>query len=462
MSVGRREPPERPAANTGVAPPHSLAAEQSVLGAILIAPNCLPGLTRDGLLAEHFYRDRHRAIYAAMLALDGRGDAIDVLTVTVELEQHGRLQEAGGRAAIDELTGGVPGLGAVRRYARIVVEHWQARQTLAATYMIQTGIASGDPEAVEEGRRMLDATTVAPGVTDGYLGAGVLGSHMFDWMAAEPDEGLPTPVDLPSLAGMIRLRPGHMTILAAWPSCGKTAVAMALAAATGRRKHRTVIWTNEDTAEELAAKHVCSVTGIPASVISDRRVTDHRMARVVAEFGRLPFEVQPCHDWTAEQVAAHIRQVRPAVAIVDHFHNLSRIGTTSEVDESIRVLAAAAGQTGCHLVMAAQLNRARMSGVCKPPPVAADLRGSGMFLAACHTMLLVHRDEEEIDDDARGKTGQALQLDTGSVMVAKNKVTGKTGLVRVVWDVSRLRFVEPARGRDFVEPSPGSVEDVGF
>lgn len=453
--------PDSQALRTGVAPPHSIEAEEAVLGGILLS-DAIPGMLQEGLAAEHFFRDRHRAVYAAMLALHEQGTAVDVLTVTVELEQHGKLEAIGGRAAVDALTGGVPGLGGIRRYARIVIEHWQARQVLAATYTMQAGILDHDAAMVEDGRRMLDATTVAAGVTDGYLGAGVLGSHMFDWMAEKPDEGLPTPVDLPSLAGMIRLRPGHMTILAAWPSAGKTGVALALAAATGARGHRTVIWTNEDTAEELAAKHVCSMTGIPASVISDRRVTDRRMGRVVEEFGRLPFEVQPCHDWTAEQVAAHIRQVRPAVAIVDHFHNLSRIGTTSEVDESIRVLAAAAGQTGCHLVTAAQLNRARMSGVCKPPPVAADLRGSGMFLAACHTMLLVHRDEEEIDDDARGKTGQARQLDTGSVMVAKNKVTGKTGLVRVVWDVTRLRFVEPVRGRDYTEPVAGSVEAEGF
>jgi len=234
-----------------------------------------------------------------------------------------------------------------------------------------------------------------------------------------------------------------------------TASALQLAASIGAAGHRVVIWSNEDTAEELVAKHVMAATGIPASIVSDRRLTDSRMKHVLAELGRLPFEVQPCHDWSAAQVASHIRQVRPAVAIVDHFHNLAGIGKVTETDEAIRVLAAVAGQAGCHLILCAQLNRNRMSGVCKPPPVAADLRGSGMFLAAAHTLILVHRDEEESEDTLSGKTGKAVQLATGSVDVAKNKVTGQTGIVRVSFDARRLRFVEGEVDDPVVEGSAG-------
>ncbi len=447
---------------TGIAPPHSIEAEQSVLGGILISDRILATLRmQEGLRAAHFYRDRHRAIYEAMCSLGDDGATLDVLTVSEHLRSSGRLEEAGGKAAIDELTGGVPGLGGIRRYAQIVVEHWVRREQIAAAYEQLAAISAHD--AAGHGEALQRAlVVVANGVSDGFLGEGALADHMMRWLAETPDEGLPTPAHLPSLARMVRLRPGHLTILAAWPSGGKTSTALAMGAATGSAGHRTIIWTNEDTEVALVAKHVAAMTGVPADVIEDRRVTDGRMAQVLAEFGRLPFEVQPCHDWTAAQIAAHIRQVRPAVAIVDHFHNLSSIGKVAEIDESIRVLAAAAGQTGCHLILAAQLNRARLSGVCKPPPVAADLRGSGMFLAAAHTMLLVHRDEEEIDDQVTGKTGKAVQLETGSVDVAKNKVTGKTGIVRVVFDTERLRFVEQARPREREAAAETSPESMGF
>ncbi len=430
-------------ATAPVSADHSLEAEQSVLGGVLLSDRAMAGLRlEEGLAAEHFYRDRHRTIWQAMCALNDRGDAINVLTVTVELDQAGHLAAVGGKAAIDELTGGVPGLGGIRRYARIVVEYWVRRERGIAAHEQLAALEQHDSERYEQALQRAH-TVVAAGATAGYLGPDALGAHMLDWMDAPADDGLPLPVVLPSLARMLRLRAGHTTVIAAFPSHGKTTTALQFADATGSNGHRTVIWSNEDTREELAAKHVNAVTGIPASVITDRRVADSRMGRVVAEFGRMPFEVQPCHGWTAAQIAAHIRQVSPAVAIVDHFHNLAAIGTTAELDESIRVLAAAAGQTGCHLIVCAQLNRSRLTGVCKPPPVLSDLRGSAMFEAAAHTMLLVHRDEEEIEDEVRGRTGKARQLESGAIDVAKNKVTGKTGVVRVVFD-ERLRFVEPA------------------
>jgi replicative DNA helicase len=364
-----------------------------------------------------------------------------VLTVTAELEHRGLLEQAGGKAAIDALTGGVPGLGGVRRYAQIVIERYVDRERLSAAVEQQTGVLTHDDEMWERGVQRAH-TVVANGVADGFLGRDRLAEHMRSWLQEPEDVGLPFPAVLPRVARMVRLRAGHTLVLGAWPSGGKTMTALAMAAAAGSAGHRTVVWTNEDTAEELVAKHVQSVTGIPASVIGDRCTTDERMPKVLEAIDRVPFEVQPCHDWTAAQIAAHVRRERPAVAVVDHFHNLQGIGTVPDTDESIRVLAAAAAQVGCLLVLCAQLNRNRMNGVCKPPPVAADLRGSGMFLSACHTMLLVHRDEEEAEDPVRGKLGQAVALDTGSVNVAKNKVTGRTGVVRVLFDAERLRYVE--------------------
>lgn len=441
-------------------PPHSLQAEQAVLGAVLLSDKCLPGLRlQEGLVAAHFYRDRHRLIFEAMCVLADRGAHVDVLTVTAELDQAGTLEAVGGRAAIDELTGGVPGLGGVRRYAQIVTEHWRRREQLSAAYEQATGILNHDDELYQAGLQRAHAV-VAHGVADGFLGKDRLADHMLSWLREQPDEGLPMPAELRSLANMVNLRPGHMTLVAAWPSGGKTALSLALAAATGSAGHRTVIWSNEDTAEALTAKHINAVTGIPASRIEKRDLRDDDWPAILTELGRLPFEVQPCADWDARQVAAHIQQVRPAVAVVDHFHNLARIGTVAEVDEAIRLLAAAALQTGTHLILCAQLNRNRMSGVCKPPPVAADLRGSGMFLAACHTMLLVHRDEEELADGSGSKLGQAVQLETGSVNVAKNKVTGRTGVVRLVFVSRQLRFIEAAKDEPPVVP--GSPDDFGF
>src|SRR5947208_3055647 len=120
-----------------VTPPHNLDAEQSVLGAILLSDRSLYALViEEGLRAEDFYRDRHAVIYEAMLALYNDSEPVDVLTVTDRLRSAGRLDEIGGPAAVDELTGVVPAAGHARRYAQIVREHALLRRLLKASYQI--------------------------------------------------------------------------------------------------------------------------------------------------------------------------------------------------------------------------------------------------------------------------------------------------------------------------------------
>src|SRR3979409_1511873 len=98
-----------PAVNGAHTPPHNLEAEQSVLGAILLTDRPMYALViEEGLRPEDFYRERHRLIYEAMLDLYNESEPVDVLTVTDRLRQSGKLDEAGGSAAVDELAGLVP------------------------------------------------------------------------------------------------------------------------------------------------------------------------------------------------------------------------------------------------------------------------------------------------------------------------------------------------------------------
>src|SRR3954467_12398768 len=119
---GHSQPPPAPA--IGAAPPHSIEAEQSVLGAILLSERTLYGLViEEGLRAEDFYRDRHRLIYESVLALYKESEPIDPLTVVEHLRSRGELDNAGGPGEVENLTGSVPAVGNARRYGRIVREH---------------------------------------------------------------------------------------------------------------------------------------------------------------------------------------------------------------------------------------------------------------------------------------------------------------------------------------------------
>src|SRR6201986_2032175 len=129
------------------APPHNLEAEKSVLGAILLDERHLHSLlVEEQLRPEHFYREQHGAVFAAMLELYEGDSKIDHLTVAERLRQHGKLEEVGGPAAIDELAGWVPAAGHAREYGAIVHDNFKLRALLTASYEIQASVLSREAQ----------------------------------------------------------------------------------------------------------------------------------------------------------------------------------------------------------------------------------------------------------------------------------------------------------------------------
>ena len=140
-------------------PPQNLEAEESVLGAMMVSEGSITPVILDVRLhAEDFYRDRHRAIFAAIRTLYERSEPIDALTVSEFLAQHGDLDEAGGKDQVATLASTVPAPGNARHYAQIVKQNALLRRLLGAAQTIQQSVheRDGEPEAlVEDAERML-------------------------------------------------------------------------------------------------------------------------------------------------------------------------------------------------------------------------------------------------------------------------------------------------------------------
>jgi replicative DNA helicase len=156
-------------------PPHNLEAERSVLDAILIcgALALEPIAVEERLRPDDFYREGHALIYRAMLALHGRREPIDTLTVSGQLGEDGGLEQAGGAAAVEELVGWVPAAGNARAYARIVREHAVRRRLLHVCYELQDRALDGQGEVdvllADAGRRvgeLLDQARASAGAAD--------------------------------------------------------------------------------------------------------------------------------------------------------------------------------------------------------------------------------------------------------------------------------------------------------
>src|SRR4030088_3461284 len=130
------------------APPHNLEAEKSVLGAVLLDERHLFALlVEEHLRPEHFYREQHGAVFAAMIALHEGDGKIDPRRVAESLRERGKLEEVGGPETIDELAGWVPAAGHAREYGRIVRDNAQMRALLRTSYEIQASLVAREAPA---------------------------------------------------------------------------------------------------------------------------------------------------------------------------------------------------------------------------------------------------------------------------------------------------------------------------
>jgi replicative DNA helicase len=212
----------------GAAPPHSIEAEQSVLGAMLLSDRThYAFVIEEGLKPEDFYRERHREVYESMLALFTAGESIDVLTVTEHLRSRGRLDAAGGQAEIDALTAAVPAVGNLRQYAQIVRERALLRRLLTASYAIQASVHGHEApprEIVERAERAVLEVAHDDRTKDFRKVGEVLHVEIHKWqeLSAEGRSLTGTPsgfADLDSITG--GFQPGNLIIIAARPAMGK-------------------------------------------------------------------------------------------------------------------------------------------------------------------------------------------------------------------------------------------------
>src|SRR5919204_3769012 len=216
--------------NIGV-PPHSLEAEKSVLGAVLLDERHLfPLLVEEHLRPEHFYREQHGAVFAAMIELYEHDRKIDHLTVAETLRQRGKLEEIGGPAAIDELAGWVPAAGHAREYGQIVRDNAQLRALLTTSYEIQASVLSREApprDLVERAERSVLEVAHDDRQKKFRPIAEVLHEetdklHRLSTLKT-PLTGTPSGFkDLDELTG--GFQPGNLIVIAARPSTGKPAL----------------------------------------------------------------------------------------------------------------------------------------------------------------------------------------------------------------------------------------------
>jgi replicative DNA helicase len=441
-------------------PPHSLDAEQSVLGAILLSDRSLYALViEEGLQAADFYHERHGLIYEAMLSLYNESEPVDVLTVAERLKRSNRLDAVGGPGAVDELTGVVPAAGHARRYAQIVRENALLRRLLGASYEIQSSVAehqAAPRELLERAEKAILEVARDDRKQDFRAIEDVLHEELdkLHRLSIEKTSLTGTPSgfkDLDEITG--GFQPGNLIIIAARPAMGKSALVCNIAENAAVRYSKPVALFSLEMAEaELAQRFVASQTPIKGEELRKGRVPEPRWPKILKASQRLaaaPLWVDDSSDLGLLELRAKARRLHSQCAgglgliLVDYLQLMrtdsrydSRVTAVGELSRGLKILAR---ELEVPVIAISQLSRAvEQRPEKKKVPQLSDLRESGNLEQDADLVMFIYRDEYYNEETER--PGEA------DLIIAKHR-NGAVGKVTLTFHTEYPKFMNYAGER---------------
>ena len=453
MSTGLRSRRDDEPALEGLTPPHSVEAEQSVLGALLIDGTAWDQAA-DVVGAEDFYRPDHCAIFEAMAELVGTGRPADVITVSEQLERRGRLESAGGLAYLGTLARDTPTAANVRTYAAIVRERALLRRLLSAGRRIASSVFGNEGysarELVEEAEKLVfDIAEQGARSRDGAVRVTTLLPPLLDkideWHR-EPHKlrGLATGfTDFDNKTG--GLRPGDLIVVAGRPSMGKSTLAVNMAeyAACNPAIHAPVaIFTLEMPSEQVVTRMLSSIGHVPLNSIRSGSISDDdwvRLSAATSQLSEAKIFIDETPALTPTELRARARRLKRehglGLVVVDYLQLMHVGGNTenraTEIGEISRGLKALAKELELPVIALSQLNRG-VEQRTEKKPVMSDLRESGAIEQDADMILLIYRDE--VYDKNTTKKGIA------EIDLAKHR-NGEIGTFLLTFQGQYARFV---------------------
>ncbi len=425
--------------------PHSIESEKVTLGACLFSETATAEAAAI-LSPDDFYRSAHQVIFAGILSLSELGHNVDVLTLAEHLSKQD-LSACGGRSYIAGLTDGVPLSTNVAQYAGTVLGKSKLRK---ARDVLVDSIKS-----IDSGER-IDAASVADTVTGELADAAMLSTKsMSVYEAARSfasdvgkEGGQPIPtgyLDIDKVLGG-GVRRGTLTIVAARPSVGKTTMVLRWLQSMAWKKHTCVFFSLELGIKPVAGRILSWMSGFPQA--------DIEQGKVVSEWSCVTDNVTRMKDvplvlddsaQTLSQILAIVRQAKRIGEIscvaVDYLQLLAVEHRSRSMTEAVtglsRGLKRLAQTENVAVIALSQLSRASEGRTDKRPHLS-DLRESGALEQDADVCLLLFR--EEMHNPSPENAGIA------ECIVAKNRMTGLTGTIGLVFDKRMAIFRDMARG----------------
>lgn len=436
-------------------PPHSVEAEQSVIGGLLLENEALDKVA-DILSAKDFYRHDHKTIFEHISRLIELNRPADIVTVAESLENKAELSGVGGIAYLGALAQSTPTAANIRRYAEIVHERAVMRQLV----VVGSGIAeSAYAPNGRDAQQLLDEAEakifqIAEGgkrSTEGFLDIKQLLPQVadrIDQLYSRDNQSDVTGVatgfsDLDEMTS--GLQGGDLIIVAGRPSMGKTAFSINIAENVALdTKLPVAIFSMEMGATQLATRMIGSVGRLDQHRMRNGRLEDEDWEKLTTALGKLneaPIFIDEGAGLTSFDVRARARRLhrqcgKLGLIVIDYIQLMSGAAgrqsenRATEISEISRSLKSLAKELDCPVIALSQLNRSLENRHDKRP-VMSDLRESGAIEQDADVILFIYRDEVYNPD--------STDKGTAEIIVGKQR-NGPIGRVRLTFLGQHTRF----------------------
>ncbi len=440
-------------------PPHSIEAESSVLGGLLL-DNSAWDRGGDLLVDSDFYRHEHKLIYAAIGALTNASKPADVITVFEHLKSMGKAHEVGGLEYLNRLAQYVPSASNVRRYAEITRERSILRKLISASDEISTHAFNpqGRPVAKildEAEQKIFHIGEEGSRMKQGFQSMDALVVQLMDRvqeMADNPNDITGVPTGFYDLDRMTSgFQAGDLVVLAARPSMGKTALAINIAEHVALNEGLPVaVFSMEMGASQLAVRVVGSIGRIDQSHLRTGKLSDDEWPKLTEAIERLrtvSLHIDETPGLTPTELRANARRLarqcgKLGLIVVDYLQLMSGSSASegenraTELGEISRGLKALAKELQCPVIALSQLNRSVETRTDKRP-MMSDLRESGAIEQDADVIMFIYRDDYYNKD--------SKEPGVAEVIIGKQR-NGPTGTVKLTFLKSMTRFESLAGG----------------
>ena len=436
-------------------PPHSVEAEQSVLGGILLDTSAWDKIT-DILQEQDFYRYEHRLIFRHISQLTEHAKPVDVITVAESLESNAELDKAGGLAYLGSLAQNVPSAANIRRYAEIVRERAVMRKlaevgTEIATNAYNPGGRDAGQLLDEAESRVFEISEAGERGRQGFVAIPTLLTQVVERIEtlysrdnASDVTGIATGfTDLDSMTS--GLQPGDLVIVAGRPSMGKTAFSVNIAEHVALEVNKPVaIFSMEMGGSQLAMRMIGSVGRLNQHTLRTGKLEDDDWSRMTHALGRLndaPIFIDETAALNSLELRSRARRLHRqndglGLIVIDYIQLMSSVSSkggenrATEISEISRSLKSLAKELKVPVIALSQLNRSLEQRPNKRP-IMSDLRESGAIEQDADLILFIYRDEVyNPDSPDKGKA---------EIIIAKQR-NGPIGKIELTFRGEYTRF----------------------